>query len=494
MLTQPIEELERSLEPDASRRLSNMLLDVVKGKTTDIRTPFMKGLSDKQILDKFMEDVFDPQKRLLNSTLMSIENDQKSKFGSRSFQEPWERRKPEILTGFKIPDKQYPYDPSEVISGLGSLRPASLLTSFNTMKRTTNSGLPALVKKSIILDSKDYTLDLDYDFPCVMFTRTQESKKTRTVWGYPIGKLAVEGKYFLPLFEQLRKEKFFSAYGGPDNVDAAVSALLYQKNKEEMIYSEDFSKFDMTVPESLIKSAFDVVRSYYRTQFEDHIFSICDEFLTIGLATPDGVWSGTHGIPSGSWFTSVIGSLVHLLVSYAVLEKVDPAKNQVMGDDGIILVPKSISKKDIADVYSNFNLSLNQEKTFESDKEVIYLQRYYSDDYKYNGIHRGIYPVFRALNRLIHMERFTEIEQISGADFFSIRAIAILENCRWHPMHAKFVKWVCQNDKFDLEYSHKGLAEYIRKFQSKTVTTVQNQYSDNVAGINAFETVRVLRH
>lgn len=306
--------------------------------------------------------------------------------------------------------------------------------------------------------------------------------------------MAFEGQYFLPLFEQIRNQPYFSAYGGPDIVDSAISRLLYQRQKDEIFMSEDFSKFDLSVPEDLVLSAFEIVKSYYRNTMliQSDIDEICNEFLTIGIITPDGIYSGLHGVPSGSWFTSIIGSLVHLLAQYHALEKLDPNKNQVMGDDGVFVLPKSLSKKDLVDVYSDLNLTLNESKTFESDKEIIYLQRFYSDDYRVNGIHRGIYPVYRALNRLIHMERFTEIEQITGADFFSIRAIAILENCKWHPMHQAFVKWVAENDKYNLEYSHDGLKQYISKFQTKTITTVQNQYSDNIQGIRSFETVKIL--
>lgn len=495
MNAQPLSELTDRLSNDAAHRLSRMMDDVEKGKDEDIRTPLLNSLSDTEILDRFTDEVFNKESHLLNETLTTIEAAQKSKFGPRSIQKPWDERKTEPLTSFEIPDKPYPYGPDEVLTGSGNLRPCSTTTSKNSMKRSTNSGLPELVSKRTIIDRESENND-GYDWPCVMFTRTQEGGKTRTVWGYPYACLLREGMYFLPIFEQLKEVQYFSAYKGPDHVDLAISELLYTKGaKDETIYCEDFERFDQTITQELVLTAFAIIQSYFQngTQILDDIFEISQKFLNIGIATPDGVYEGTHGIPSGSWFTSVVGSLVHLCAQYAVENNLDSTRNQVMGDDGVIVLPKSISKKDLSDVYASLNLEFNEEKTFESDAEVIYLQRYYGDDYTVNGIHRGIYPVYRALNRLIHMERWTSIEEIEGSDYFAIRAISILENCKWHPMHKELVKWVAKSDKYNLSYSQDSLKLYISKFQEKTVTTVQNQYSDNVSGMNAFETVKILK-
>jgi hypothetical protein len=493
MDAQPLSVVYEKLDSDARKRLSAMMSDIIRGKRTDIRTPFLKDLDDHTILDKFYDDVFAKLKSELNETLLEIEMSQKDKFGSRSYQANWKDRKPELLAGFNIPDKVYPYESHEILNGSGFLRPTSIQVSLDSMKRTTNSGLPELVPKRIIIDRGNYEDDGE-DWPCVMFTRTQEQKKTRTVWGYPFNKLAFEGLYFLPVFNELRKVKYFSAYGGPDVVDEAISRLLYHRTKDEIIYSEDFSSFDQTIPIELIMIAFSIVESYYQAHYYEDIFLIANVFANIPLATPDGIWIGQHGIPSGSWFTSIIGSLIHLCCQYMVKETLQDSKNQVMGDDGVIVLPKSISLKDLTDVYSKMNLKLNETKTFESDKQVIYLQRFYCDDYKVNGVHRGVYPIYRALNRLIHMERFTNIsDDMIGADYFSIRAIAILENCKWHPMHRQFVEWVAKNDKFNLEFSHSGLVSYIRNYQEKSVTTIQNQYSDNLTGIEDFETVKILK-
>jgi hypothetical protein len=272
--------------------------------------------------------------------------------------------------------------------------------------------------------------------------------------------------------------------------------MLYRRSNDEIIFSEDFTSFDNTTVLELITGAFGIIESFYQPKVEvyDDLFEISRSFHSIPIVTPDGVISGSHGIPSGSWFTSLIGSLIHLIAHYEVIGEINQFKNQVMGDDGIVILPKSWSIDKLADGYSKINLKLNADKTFQSDNEVIYLQRYYSDDYKVNGVHRGIYPVYRALNRLIHMERWTDIssEDITGRDYFSMRAITIMENCKWHPLHRDLVLWVAKNDKYDLGFDHSGIMEYARIHESRRDATLKHQYSDDILGIMSFETMKIL--
>jgi hypothetical protein len=499
MIAQPLPELYSKLSKEQGKRLSYNLSDVKAGKSEVIRTPFLKDLTQDDILEMFDRDVFSVYQDELNNTLLSIEGTQKQKFGPRSIQKNWEERKAELFSSFRVPDFSIESDYSDVLDGHSALRPLALSSVMSAMKRTTNAGLPHLVAKAELLDSQDplkYALDPE-DWPCVMFTRTQEEGKTRTVWGYPFNKLSAEGRYFIPVFGMIKREPYFAAYSGPDYVDFVVSDMLYRRSDDEQIFSEDFSSFDNSVVPELITGAFGVVESYFQanSQAYDDLHAILWTFLNIPIVTPDGVISGHHGIPSGSWFTSLIGSLVHLLAQNEVMGSLDPFKNQVMGDDGIVILPKSWSMSNLADGYHKINLELNQDKTFVSDNEVIYLQRYYSDDYKVNGTHRGIYPVYRALNRLIHMERWTDIARsdITGRDYFSIRAIAILENCKWHPMHKELVKWVAEKDKYGLEYNPLGLYEYAKLLESRRDATLEHQYSDNVKGIHGFETVKILK-
>jgi hypothetical protein len=364
------------------------------------------------------------------------------------------------------------------------------------VKRTTNAGLPSLERKALILESGEVPWDDDHKWPAVLFTRTQEGGKTRDIWGYPFNMLLREGLYFLPFFEIASKMPLLSALTGPDGVDKQITELIERKSQDEKIVCEDFSTFDQSARPPLINTAFDIVESY----FQDFDPSIRDTFINIPLYTPDGIWPGPHGVPSGSWWTNLIDSLMHAYAQCLVTKAYDlphkqlyPWKNQVQGDDGVEVVPKSVKLEDLRDLNSTIGLDFNSDKTYEYDEEVYYLQRYYSSDYVCDGIYRGIYPVYRALCRLMYLERWNNVSTIGGSDYFSIRAISILENCKWHPLHEDLVKWVVSLDKYDLAYTDRGLKEYVNKFQTKTVTTIRNQYSDYVNGIHSFETVKILK-
>lgn len=474
-----------------------MVDDLRKGKTNVLRTPFLKSLSPQEILSEF-DTYFTKKLESLSPTLRDIESTQKGKFGPRSIQKPWSERRDGLLSSFEIPSVSAELSDSdgfrEIFYGNGRLRPTNKAEVLSSVKRTSNAGLPTLVSKGKILDG-----EVDYDpindeeiWPCMTFTRTQEQGKTRDVLAMAFNLLAREGTIFLPFFNLFKNIPIVSALGGPDEVDIHISKLILSIGGDEHVISEDFSAFDQTVGEDLHKMAFQIVGSYYQSDYLSEVNAIRDNFSNCGYVTPDGIYQGSHGIPSGSWFTNVVGSLVHAYAQGRV-RKLDPTKCQVMGDDGVLVVPDSISKSDVSDLYGRLGLSFNSDKTFESKDEVIYLQRYYSKEYMHGGIIRGIYPIYRALGRLVFMERWTNIEKMVGKDYFSLRAISILENCKWHPLHKDLVKWVFSKDKYHLEYSSDSLTQFIRKFANKITTNVKNQYSDYVAGIGSFETVKILQ-
>jgi hypothetical protein len=474
--------------------LSHIVHDIDVGKDEVVRTPLGGDVPAVDILDEFTSSVYLPGMSQLNMQLQELEEGQKQKFGPRSLQKPWSERRESFLETFdtkpEVPDNGFRIR----FPGYGRLRPSDLVTAGKSLKRTTSSGLPYLIRKGEVLDG-NLPIELGLDLACVLFTRTQEGNKTRPVWGYPITMTLLEALYFVPYFEKLKAHPCMSAYGGPDAVDEAITVLLNRKEHDHVIFSEDYSSFDHSISTGWSRRQFNNIRNAF--QDSDKITNdfevIADYFTRCGIITPDGILAGEHGIPSGSMYTSVQGSSCHLEAQHAIRNDVHPYANQVMGDDGVSVQPPSIDEEYLANVYSEFNLTFNKDKTFVSKDEVLYLQRYYSPDYRFGGVYRGIYPVYRALNRLIHMERWTNMQAISGPDYFSIRAIAILENCKWHPLHEPFVKWVVSKDKYSLEYTDQGLREYVRAFQTKSGTGVGNQYSDNIAGVAKFETVKIVQ-
>ena len=503
MHAQPYGSLLEQLDQTAFISLSNLLDRTLEGNDEVVRTNFLEHLSGDEILQDFEEKVYAPGLEWLNSTLQEIELKQKDKFGPRSIQKSWEERRSQILEHFDPPQGIDTSDRSDFINlfhGQGTLRPKSWPEVSKAMKRTTSSGLPYMRPKGKLLDdgfdpegvhSGKATFE-GGPWPCVLFTRTQEGGKTRDIWGESIYTLAFEGKYFLPVFNILKVHPMLTALQGPDAVDIAITTMLNSRGPGEYCLSEDFQAFDATVGTDLQAVAFTAIASFFQPEERDNVQRIADQFSSIGIVTPDGVWSGEHGIPSGSCFTNLVGSLVH---AYAQSQIIDlcPSSNQVMGDDGVMILPETISPEDLQERYGSMGLKFNAEKTFQSEDEVIYLQRYYSSDYKRGRNYVGVYPIFRALGRLVYMERKTNMTNEIGDDYFAIRAISIMENCKFHPLHEEFVKWVFQNDMYGLEYSQDSLKRYLKSLGSKITTNIKNQYSDYVEGIHSFETVKILK-
>lgn len=219
------------------------------------------------------------------------------------------------------------------------------------------------------------------------------------------------------------------------------------------------------------------------------------DFSSIGIVTPDGVVSGNHGVPSGSTFTNEVDSIVQMLIGVQ-LPFINLESMLVQGDDGVYIIPNG--KEDLVfDHFARFGLSVNREKSYVSKDYVTFLQCLYHIDYIKQGIIGGIYPIYRALNRLCYQERWSDFEDfgISGKDYYSIRSLCILENCKWHPLFEKFVKLILSKDKYSLDFSSQGLSNYVHMIEKTKGTEgiLVNQYGDDVKGLRSFESYKLIR-
>jgi hypothetical protein len=325
-----------------------------------------------------------------------------------------------------------------------------------------------------------------------MFTRTQEQLKTRTVWGYPMADTVNEMRYYSPLLDYQRKLDWRSSINSPDQVNRRITELINTARKEDkFLVSIDFSAYDASVKTTLQKAAFEYIKQLFQQNYHEEIDYISARFNTIELVSPSGILTGPHGVPSGSTFTNEVDSICQYLVAR---EYDDDVLCDIQGDDGAYVVnyPDELIKQ-----FESKGLNVNEEKTNISKDFVIYLQNLYHPDYSNDGLIGGIYPTYRALNRILYLERFTDLEKnsISGKDYFSIRTITILENCKYHPLFKQLVEFVFKLDKYELGYSREGLIKYIQgiKESSGTQGILQFRYEDDIKGIENFETVKILK-
>lgn len=480
------------VDDSVKAKLIQNLRGTVEGSDVVVVTPLGKNNDPNSLLSGW-DKVFHDNVSRMNSTLLEIEESNRGKYGPRSIQKPWKERKESLEAYFR---NQTATPVSSSVSLGNKLRPLSVSNATQLLKNSTNSGLPWYTRKSDIKEDlmSDFEYYLDRQDPCVLFTRTQEQGKTRNVWGYPSADTLNEMRFYAPLLDYQKKLSWRAALNSPDSVDRGVTNLVNNAmiNGQKLV-SIDFSSYDASVGKELQKVSFEYVKSLFQPGFAEEIEYIAHRFNTIGIVTPDGIWQGPHGVPSGSTFTNEVDSLAQFSV-ISNLGTVDESTMQIQGDDGAYAVWAD-SLENTFKGFEQHGLKVNEEKSITADDHVVYLQKLYHNDYRLSdGLIGGIYSTYRALSRLVYQERWSNFvdEGISGEDYYSLRAISILENCKYHPLFEELVKYVVEIDDKNLRFTENGLRSYIRMQQKDgTVGNITNQYGDK-GNIKSFASYKLI--
>jgi len=487
---------EFNLSNSAYLMLSLQIDRTVKGSNEVLVSPIANETSPDDILSGW-DNIFNNNLSKMNSTLRELEFSNRSKFGPRSIAKSWLERRDSVLSYFG--DSNLGIDLTPPVKPTRRLRPLNYDAAIQYLKNDSNSGLPYLVKKSRIKGSlvSDCKELYSRNYPCVLFTRTQENNKTRTVWGYPASDTLEEMRYYRPLLDYQKKLSWRAALNTPDIIDLAMTKLLVaaNNNKDEKLLSIDFSSYDATVKFGLQTAAFNYIRDMYQSQYVSEIDVIAKRFNTVGLVTPDGIYDGPHGVPSGSTFTNEVDSICQYLVASSsnLIDEINLC--QIQGDDGVYLTR---FPNELMEHFGKYGLDVNIDKSHIANEYIIYLQSLYHIDYMKNGVVGGIYSTYRALLRLVYLERFTDIskDEISGKDYFAIRAISIIENVKHHPLFEQFVLYVLSLDKYNLQFSDQGLKAFVKSRMSKEgkdITFRNWSYGEDVGGIRNFESYKIIQ-
>jgi len=302
--------------------------------------------------------------------------------------------------------------------------------------------------------------------------------------------------FYAALLEYQKKQDYRASLLGPDEVGRRTVGLVIKAQSESRtLVSIDFTSYDKFVNSYLQKKAFEYIKQLFQSKYSVNIDYIADRFNMIGIITPDGVFNGPHGVPSGSTFTNEVDSIVQMLISIQ-LPFIDLASMQIQGDDALYIVPDN-KEDELFQLFAKFGLSVNKDKSYVSKDFAVFLQCLYDIYYINKGIVGGIYPIYRALNRICYQERWNDFEDygIKGKDYYSIRTLCILENCKWHPLFKDFVKLIVSEDKYSLDFSSQGLSNYVHMLEKTKGTEgiLYNQYGDNVKGIRNFESYKIVK-
>lgn len=210
--------------------------------------------------------------------------------------------------------------------------------------------------------------------PDVGYTRTQlsniaEKMKVRGVWGRAFHYIILEGTSAYPLLTAFQQCDTFVMIGR-DPTTRVPEILSTTKRDFNWITSIDWSQFDATVSRFEIETAFNLLKEHVifpdiETELAYHL---CIQlFIHKKIAAPDGKIYWSHkGIPSGSYFTTLIGSIVNRLrIEYLWRLKYNrgPGVCYVLGDDSLIGDDLYFNPQEISEMASNLNWYMNPDKT-----------------------------------------------------------------------------------------------------------------------------------
>jgi hypothetical protein len=173
--------------------------------------------------------------------------------------------------------------------------------------------------------------------------------KARPVWMPEISQTLLDSMFSQPFGEMLKSSV---AEGG--SVGIGFTGMKGQYNELynrfqscEAVRSADFRDYDTTVPKLLIIHAFGIVSAAFPLKCMQYIVACAINFLKKYVVTTTGyVYCCETGIPSGSPWTSIIGSLCNFLIQAGTLRrlcvkhKFKPSSKHfeiaVYGDDNLV--------------------------------------------------------------------------------------------------------------------------------------------------------------
>lgn len=197
--------------------------------------------------------------------------------------------------------------------------------------------------------------------PCLAFSRTQFNEKTRLVWGYPYSMTVIEGLLAHPLIQMFKEGRTPMAFAMP-TITLGTNLRISSYHKE-WVYSLDMSQFDATISSFLIRKAFRILGTWFDLdriepttglKYSAILNVIQEYFIHTPIVMPDGnVYYGkNHGVPSGSYFTQMIDSIVNVIIIGSIADKfhlnLDKKDVYVLGDDILFFSCNKVSLDDIA--------------------------------------------------------------------------------------------------------------------------------------------------
>lgn len=267
--------------------------------------------------------------------------------------------------------------------------------------------------------------------PDVAFTRTQLSElpdtKVRNIFGECFHYVLLEGLFAQPLINMFMLADSFY-YIGEDPVLGVPKMISAFPDDWNQFVTIDWSAFDASAQVYEIELAFDLIESI--TTFPDHItrlvfYYVRRLFISRKLASPDGtIYLRTGGVPSGSYFTHVVDSIINYIRIKYLFKTANIPINFIRthGDDGLVVPGRHID--DLDDVVQEANLRLWKIKIEKSElvqnkSEITFLGRSSRSGLSYRDSLKSLrlllYPEYPVDDPQISISRLKGIDADSGS-------------------------------------------------------------------------------
>jgi hypothetical protein len=252
--------------------------------------------------------------------------------------------------------------------------------------------------------------------PCLAFARTQFNDKTRLVWGFPYSMTVVEGLVAWPLLQWFKSHQTSMAFATTTmNLGTRLRVSSYHNR---YVYSLDMSQFDAHVSRELIYTAFSVLETWFDSDEVEptsgmtvhELFKfVRNYFLYSAIVMPNGrmYYGRDHGVPSGSYFTQMIDSVVNVILAGTVASRFHLHLNKqdvfVLGDDLLLFSNRKVDLDEVSHfVKSHLGIQLHgseKSSVTKFDEPIKFLGRVWT-----NGV--PSIEQEEIISRMVFPERF----------------------------------------------------------------------------------------